>query len=79
MTNALIHAEDGDDCKDGEDVDEKDKMIFCANVFFEGAKTGDVGKKVKTKDFLFLCKYIVGGSARTSVNIVFARHQLSAE
>ena len=39
MSNSLIYAEDGDNCKDGEDVDEKEKMIFCANVFFEGAKT----------------------------------------
>ena len=29
---------DGDNCKDGECVDEKEKMIFCANILLEGAR-----------------------------------------
>ena len=37
MTNSLIYAEDGDDCKDGEDVDEK-KMTFSRKYIVGGGQ-----------------------------------------
>ena len=46
MTNSLIHAEDGDDCKDGEDVDEKKKMTFFAQIYcWRGPKPVMLAKK----------------------------------
>ena len=70
MTNSLIYAEDGDDCKDGEDVDEKEKMIFCENISLEFAKTGDVDEEVKTKDF---CANILLEGARGQALTLFLR------
>ena len=45
ITNSLIYAEDGDDCKDGQGVDDKEKMIFCANILLGGTKPVMLAKK----------------------------------
>ena len=45
MSNSLVYAEDGDNCKDGECVDEKEKMIFCANILLGGTKPVMLAKK----------------------------------
>ena len=70
ITNSLIYAEDGDDCKDGQDVDDKEKMIFCANILLEVAKTSDVGEEVKTEDF---CANILLEGARGQALTLFLR------
>ena len=70
MSNSLVYAEDGDNCKDGESVDEKEKMIFCANILLEFAKNGDVDEKVKTKDF---CANILLEGARGQALTLFLR------
>ena len=38
MTNSLIYAEDGDDCKDGQGVDDKEKMIFLRKYIVRGGQ-----------------------------------------
>ena len=51
ITNSLIYAEDGDDCKDSEDVDEKEKTIFAQIYCKKGPKPVIMAKKWKQRIF----------------------------